>query len=150
MRTAANFAWGNRQLLMWQAREVFERVFGRTWEDLGMQLVYDVAHNIAKFEGHEITGATKQRVGAPQGGHAQLSPGHPEVPAAYQDLGQPVLIPGGHGAGASWVLVGQPGSMEQTSARPVPRHGAAVEPDRGSHEACGTVERSSTSCVAAA
>ena len=53
MRAAANFAWGNRQLLMWQAREVFERIFGRTWEDLGMHLVYDVAHNIAKFEEHD-------------------------------------------------------------------------------------------------
>ena len=48
MRAAANFAWCNRQLLMWQAREVFEAVFGRRWQDIDMQLIYDVAHNIAK------------------------------------------------------------------------------------------------------
>jgi tRNA-splicing ligase RtcB (3'-phosphate/5'-hydroxy nucleic acid ligase) len=60
MRAAANFAWCNRQLLMWQAREVFERVFGRTWQELGMDLVYDVAHNIAKFEEHRIADRTKR------------------------------------------------------------------------------------------
>src|SRR5690606_8469996 len=52
MRAAANFAWCNRQLLMWETREVFEKIFGRSWQQLDMQLIYDVAHNIAKFEQH--------------------------------------------------------------------------------------------------
>ena len=56
MRCAANYAWANRQLLMWQTREVFAEFFGRSWESLQMNLVYDVAHNIAKMEEHEIEG----------------------------------------------------------------------------------------------
>jgi tRNA-splicing ligase RtcB (3'-phosphate/5'-hydroxy nucleic acid ligase) len=113
MRAAANFAWSNRQLLMWQAREVFERVFGRTWEDLGMHLVYDVAHNIAKFEEHEVGGVPKRVWVHRKGATRAFPPKHPEVPAQYREIGQPVLIPGDMGR-ASWVLLGQPGSMEQT------------------------------------
>ncbi len=113
MCAAANFAWGNRQLLMWQARECFATVFNRTWEALGMSLVYDVAHNIAKLEEHAVDGVQKRvwvhRKGATRAFPAQ----HPETPAAYQHIGQPVIIPGDMGR-ASWVLVGQPGSMEQT------------------------------------
>ena len=60
MRAAANFAWANRQLLMWQTREVFAEFFGRSWESLQMNLVYDVAHNIAKLENHEVDGQVKQ------------------------------------------------------------------------------------------
>ena len=59
MRAAANYAWCNRQLLMWQARECFARVFGKTWEQLQMSLIYDVAHNIAKFEKHTVNDAEK-------------------------------------------------------------------------------------------
>src|ERR1700722_16990149 len=113
MRAAANFAWGNRQLLMWQAREVFERIFGRTWEDLGMHLIYDVAHNIAKFEDHDVDGVAK-RVWVHRKGATRAFPAnHPEVPEQYRQIGQPVLIPGDMRR-ASWVLLGQPGSMEQT------------------------------------
>ncbi|NOX57075.1 MAG: RtcB family protein [Planctomycetes bacterium] len=113
MQAAANFAWCNRQLLMWQTREVFETVFGRSWEDLQMNLVYDVAHNIAKFEEHQI-GDRKKRVWVHRKGATRaFPPGHSEVPARYRGIGQPVLIPGDMGR-ASWVLVGQPSSMEQT------------------------------------
>ncbi len=113
MRAAANFAWCNRQLLMWQTRLVFERVFGRAWTDLDMHLVYDVAHNIAKLEEHTIDGRWK-RVWVHRKGATRAFPaGHPETPAAYAAVGQPVIIPGDMGR-ASWVLVGQPGSMEQT------------------------------------
>jgi tRNA-splicing ligase RtcB len=113
MRAAANYAWCNRQLLMWQAREVFERAFGKSWEALGLDLVYDVAHNIAKFEEHE-TGGRKRRVWVHRKGATRAFPaGHPEVPIAYRAIGQPVIIPGDMGR-ASWVLVGQPGSMQQT------------------------------------
>lgn len=113
MRAAANYAWCNRQLLMWQARECFAKVFGRPWEELGMTLLYDVAHNIAKFEEHHVDGQ-KRRVWVHRKGATRCFPaGHPELPARYRQVGQPVIIPGDMGR-ASWVLVGQPGSMEQT------------------------------------
>jgi tRNA-splicing ligase RtcB len=113
MCAAANFAWCNRQLLMWQAREAFERVFNRGWEHLHMGLIYDVAHNIAKFEQHEIDGH-KKRLWVHRKGATRAFPAkHPEVPSMYQAIGQPVIIPGDMGR-ASWVLAGQSGSMEQT------------------------------------
>ncbi len=113
MRAAGNFAWCNRQLLMWQAREVFASLFGRGWDDLGMRLVYDVAHNIAKLEDHVI-GGKKMRVWVHRKGATRaFPPHHPEIPEAYREVGQPVMIPGDMGR-ASWVLVGRPGSMEQT------------------------------------
>lgn len=113
MRAAANFAWCNRQLLMMQAREVFARVFGRSWEELHMGLIYDVCHNIAKLEEHTVGGKTKQVWVHRKGATRAFPPGHPEVPSMYQGIGQPVIIPGDMGR-ASWVLVGQPGSMERT------------------------------------
>ena len=113
MCAAANFAWCNRQLLMHQARESFQKIFGRNWEQMGMELVYDVAHNIAKLERHTINGRDR-RVWVHRKGATRAFPaGHPETPAAYQQIGQPVLIPGDMGR-ASWVLAGQPGSMQQT------------------------------------
>jgi tRNA-splicing ligase RtcB len=113
MRAAANFAWCNRQLLMWQAREVFADVFGRSWQELQMNLIYDVAHNIAKFEEHTIDGRKKKVWVHRKGATRAFPPEHPEVPPIYRAIGQPVIIPGDMGR-ASWVLVGQPGSMERT------------------------------------
>ena len=114
MRAAANYAWCNRQLLMHQAREVFARVFGRPWESLGMDLIYDVAHNIAKFEDHDVgDGLLKSVCVHRKGATRAFPPGHPEIPLAYQAVGQPVIIPGSMGT-ASWVLAGLPGSMAET------------------------------------
>src|SRR6266542_2144186 len=113
MRAAANFAWCNRQLLMHQAREVFAVVFGRSWQELQMNLVYDVCHNIAKFEEHTVGGKTKRLWVHRKGATRAFPPNHPEVPEMYRAVGQPVLIPGDMGR-ASWVLVGQAGSMERT------------------------------------
>jgi tRNA-splicing ligase RtcB len=113
MRAAANFAWCNRQLLMWQAREGFASVLGVPWEKLQMSLIYDVCHNIAKFEDHVIDGKEKRVWVHRKGATRAFPPGHPEVPSMYQKIGQPVIIPGDMGR-ASWVLVGQPGSMEHT------------------------------------
>lgn len=113
MRAAANYAWCNRQLLMWQAREVFEKVFSESWLSLDMGLVYDVAHNIAKFEEHRIHAVDKKVWVHRKGATRAFPPGHAEIPERYQEIGQPVLIPGDMGR-ASWVLTGQPGSMEQT------------------------------------
>ncbi|HEX3869775.1 MAG TPA: RtcB family protein, partial [Pirellulales bacterium] len=113
MCAAANYAWCNRQLLMWQAREVFETVFGRSWQTLQMNLVYDVAHNIAKPEWHTIDGQSKRVWVHRKGATRAFPPDHPEIPDAYRAIGQPVIIPGDMGR-ASWVLVGSAGSMEQT------------------------------------
>jgi tRNA-splicing ligase RtcB len=113
MRSAANYAWANRQLLLWQTREVMADFFGRSWESLQMNLVYDVAHNIAKLERHTVDGRQKTVCVHRKGATRAFPPGHPEVPQRYQQIGQPVIIPGDMGR-ASWVLAGQPGSMEQT------------------------------------
>jgi tRNA-splicing ligase RtcB len=136
MRAAANFAWCNRQLLMWQTREVFEAVFGRSWETLRMNLVYDVAHNIAKLEEHQVAGRSRELWVHRKGATRAFPPKHPQIPQAYARVGQPVIIPGDMGR-ASWVLVGQPGSMEQTfgsachgAGRVMSRH-AAVRQAQG-------------------
>lgn len=113
MRAAANYAWCNRQLLMWQAREAFATVLGQPWESLRMSLVYDVAHNIAKLEEHTVGKATKKVWVHRKGATRAFPAGHPEVPSMYQGIGQPVIIPGDMGR-ASWVLVGQPGSMAKS------------------------------------
>jgi tRNA-splicing ligase RtcB len=113
MRAAADFAWCNRQLLMQQGREVFAKVFGRPWEELQMNLVYDVCHNIAKLEEHAVGGRRKRVWVHRKGATRAFPPNHPEIPAQYRAIGQPVIIPGDMGR-ASWVLVGQPGSMEKT------------------------------------
>ncbi len=113
MRAAANYAWCNRQLLMWQARECFAAVFGGTWQGLQMNLVYDVAHNIAKFEEHTIGGAARKLWVHRKGATRAFPAGHPELPEQYRGIGQPVIIPGDMGR-ASWVLAGQEGSMLQT------------------------------------
>jgi tRNA-splicing ligase RtcB len=114
MRAAANYAFCNRQLLTHQARQTLARFLGKSWEDLGLMLIYDVAHNIAKFEDHDVgEGVIKQVCVHRKGATRAFPPGHDETPDAYKSIGQPVIIPGSMGT-ASWVLVGQPGSMEQS------------------------------------
>ena len=112
MRAAANYAWCNRQLLMWQVREVFQDVFQKAWTALKMNLVYDVAHNIAKMEEHTVDGRVKRLCVHRKGATRAFPAGHPELPARYRGIGQPVIIPGDMGR-ASWVLAGEPGSMEK-------------------------------------
>jgi len=113
MSAAANYGFCNRQLLMWQARESFELTFGKGWEALQMGLIYDVAHNIAKLEKHTVNGEKKKVWVHRKGATRAFPAGHPEIPSQYAAIGQPVIIPGDMGR-ASWVLVGQPGSMEQS------------------------------------
>ena len=113
MACGANFAWANRQLLMHGVRQAFASVFGRKARPRDMPLVYDVCHNIAKMEEYEIDGRV-QRVCVHRKGATRAFPaGHPAVPEKYQSVGQPVLIPGDMGR-YSFVLVGAPGSMEQS------------------------------------
>ena len=105
MRAAANYAWNNRQCLMHLARKSFERVFGMGWQKLGMDLIYDVAHNIAKLEKHKVKGKEKTLCVHRKGATRAFPPGHPELPAKYQKTGQPVIIPGDMGRN-SYLLVG--------------------------------------------
>jgi len=113
MRAAANFAWANRQLLMHQVRELFAGFFSRSAEDLGMELIYDVAHNIAKIEQHTVDGRTMTLCVHRKGATRAFAAGHPELPTRYKSVGQPVIIPGDMGR-ASWVLAGQPGAMQRS------------------------------------
>ncbi len=113
MACGANFAWANRQLLMYGVRQAFASVFGRKAAPKDMPLVYDVCHNIAKMEVYEINGQ-QQRVCVHRKGATRAFPAnYPGVPEKYRSVGQPVLIPGDMGR-YSFVLVGAPGSIEQS------------------------------------
>lgn len=105
MSAAANFAWCNRQMIVHWVRESFERVFKRSAEDLELEIVYDVAHNICKIEEHDVDGRRAKVYMHRKGGTRAFPPGHPELPSEYRAVGQPVLIPGTMGT-ASYVLVG--------------------------------------------
>ncbi len=110
MRSSANFAWANRQCIAHAVRRAFESVLERSAESLGLTLVYDVAHNIAKFETHEVGGTPMRCLVHRKGATRAFPAGHPDVPAPYRAIGQPVLVPGDMGR-YSYVLVGRPGAM---------------------------------------
>ena len=111
MSSAANYAWSNRQMITHWTRESFEKTFGKSADQLDMGLIYDVAHNIAKIEEHDIEGEKKKVYVHRKGATRAFPPGHPAIPPEYRDIGQPVLIPGSMGT-ASWVLIGTPKSMQ--------------------------------------
>jgi len=105
MACAANFAFANRQLITHWVRETFERVMRMGPKRLQLDLIYDVCHNIAKLEDHEVNGKRRRVCVHRKGATRALPPGHTDVPEDYQDIGQPVLIPGDMGR-CSYVLVG--------------------------------------------
>ncbi len=111
MSAACNFAWANRQCITHWTRQAFERVFRQSAESLGLRLIYDVAHNIAKLEEHRINGEKKKVFVHRKGATRAFPRGHPEIPEKYRSVGQPVLIPGSMGT-ASYILLGQPKAME--------------------------------------
>ncbi|MCK5512436.1 MAG: RtcB family protein [Thermodesulfovibrionia bacterium] len=113
MKAAANYAWGNRQCIMHWVKEVFMRVFNAGPQTLGMSLIYDVAHNIAKVEEHTVNGRKTKLVVHRKGATRAFPPGHLELPSIYRDIGQPVLIPGDMGR-ASFVLLGTEKAMEES------------------------------------
>ncbi|MFC6824695.1 RtcB family protein [Halopelagius fulvigenes] len=113
MCAAINFAWVNRQLIMHRTRQVFERVFERDWEEMEMHLLYDVAHNIAKKEVHAVDGEDRELYVHRKGATRAFPAGRPELPSAYRDVGQPIIIPGSMGAG-SYVLRGGENSLDLT------------------------------------
>jgi len=112
MACGANYAWANRQMILHWVRQSFEETFKRSAEDLGMHQVYDVAHNIAKIEEHEVDGK-KTKVYVHRKGATRAFPReHPDVPERYRSVGQPVIIPGDMGSG-SYVLVGTDNVMKE-------------------------------------
>ncbi len=113
MACAANYAWANRQMLMHRTRETFEKTLGMGPRELGMRLLYDVCHNIAKIETLPVEGKEVRLCVHRKGATRAFPPGHPDVPAAYRKAGQPVLIPGSMGTG-SYVLAGTQGAFTET------------------------------------
>jgi tRNA-splicing ligase RtcB len=105
MYAAANYARANRHVLTDGVREAFEQVFRRSAREMGLHLVYDVAHNLAKIEEHDVDGERKKLCVHRKGATRAFGPGHPDLPARYAPIGQPVIIPGSMGT-ASYVLVG--------------------------------------------
>jgi len=112
MACAVNYAFSNRQAIMHWVRQSFQQVFKEDAEKFGLKLVYDVAHNIAKIETHQVDGGERKKVWVHRKGATRAFPrGHPEIPADYASEGQPVLIPGSMGT-SSWLLVGAEKAMQ--------------------------------------
>lgn len=119
MAAAANFAWANRHVLAHETRQAFAAAFGTSPEQTGMELVYDVAHNLAKIETHDLDGQFRRLCVHRKGATRAFGPGHPELSPDLLPVGQPVLIPGSMGT-ASWVLGGAEGNPAFATAA----HGA--------------------------
>lgn len=113
MAAAANFAWANRQMLMHWTRESFCQAMGSSPKQLGISLIYDVAHNIAKMEKHKVNGGEKILCVHRKGATRAFPAGHQDIPKDYQEVGQPVLIPGDMGR-YSYILVGTERAMAET------------------------------------
>ena len=113
MYAAANYAWANRQMITHWIRESFEEVLGKSARDMDMQIIYDVAHNIAKEETHDFKGNDVEVLVHRKGATRAFGTGREEVPLKYREVGQPVLIPGTMGT-ASYVLHGTQTAMEET------------------------------------
>lgn len=109
MACGANFAWSNRQMITWEIRQAWQEVFGKGGDELS--ILYDIAHNIAKLETHDIDGKAQKVIMHRKGATRAFGPGHPDIPEEYRAIGQPVLIPGSMGT-ASYVLVGTEEGMK--------------------------------------
>ena len=131
MSCGVNYAFANRQLITHWVRRVFAELLGRDDAELGLGVVYDVCHNIAKFEEHPVGNVTKRLCVHRKGATRAFPPGHPKTPLAYQETGQPVLIPGDMGR-ASYVLVGTEQAARETWGSTC--HGAGRVLSRGAAE----------------
>ncbi|UCC68200.1 MAG: RtcB family protein [Armatimonadota bacterium] len=130
MAAAANYAWANRQCITHWAREAFERVLDTSARRLGMGIIYDVAHNVAKLEEHEVNGERRRLCVHRKGATRALGPGHLKLLPLHRETGQPVIVPGDMGT-ASYLLVGTERAMKETwgstchgAGRVMSRHGA--------------------------
>jgi len=113
MTCAVNYAISNRQVLMHWVRHSFERHFKSSYKSLGMDLLFDVSHNVARFEEHKIDGRAEMLCVHRKGATASFPAGHPELPPLYKEVGQPVIIPGDMGT-HSFVLVGTEKALEES------------------------------------
>jgi tRNA-splicing ligase RtcB len=113
MRSAANFAWANRQAIAHWVRESFEKVMGAGAHKLGLRQVYDVAHNIAKIEEHQVDGKSRRLCVHRKGATRAFGPGDSRIPKQYREVGQPVIVPGDMGR-YSFLLVGTERAMKET------------------------------------
>ena len=113
MAAAANFARANRHTMTHGIRESFEEVYRRSAREMGLGLVYDVAHNLAKLEEHEVNGERRTLCVHRKGATRAFGPGHHDLPARYREAGQPVVIPGSMGT-ASYVLAGTARAMTRS------------------------------------
>ncbi|MFA6709747.1 MAG: RtcB family protein [Candidatus Methanomethylophilaceae archaeon] len=129
MSCGANYAWANRQMITHWIRESFEKVMKDSAENMGIDVVYDVAHNIAKKERHDVDGKTMDVVVHRKGATRAFCAGRPEVTMKYRDIGQPVIIPGDMSTG-TYVLVGLKGAMEESFGSSC--HGAGRQMSRKS------------------
>ncbi len=133
MNCAVNFAFTNRQIITHLIRNSFSEVFGKSYDELGMSLLYDVAHNIAKHEEHIVDGKKRKLYIHRKGATRAFPKGTAELPTKYRSVGQPVIIPGSMSTG-SYVLCGMEGSMKESfgsachgSGRVMSRHQALRE-----------------------
>ncbi len=113
MASASNYAWANRQVIMSRAEEAFLKALDISPRELGFSLIYDVCHNIAKIEEHVVDGESRRLCVHRKGATRAFPPGHSQIPRAYQQLGQPILIPGDMGR-YSYLLVGAEAAMNKT------------------------------------
>jgi len=113
MAAAANYAWTNRQCITHWTRESFMKVFGKSRRELGLEQIYDVAHNIAKIEQHTVNGKNHTLCVHRKGATRAFPAKHPDIPPVYRDIGQPVLIPGDMGR-CSYIAVGTEIAMRET------------------------------------
>jgi tRNA-splicing ligase RtcB len=113
MKGAANYAFANRQVLAHHIRRSFEQTLAGKVGNHHLFQIYDIAHNMAKIESHEVDGRKMKLCVHRKGATRAFGPGSPELPSVYRDIGQPVLVPGSMGT-ASWVLTGTKTSMAQT------------------------------------
>jgi tRNA-splicing ligase RtcB len=113
MKCAVNYAFANRQIITYLVRKTFEKVFNKSFDELGMEIIYDVAHNIAKLEEHEVDGKRMKLYVHRKGATRAFAKGREEIPKEYRAIGQPVLIPGSMGT-ASYLLLGSDGAMKET------------------------------------
>jgi tRNA-splicing ligase RtcB len=113
MSCAANYAFANRQCITHWTRECFVKVLGKSLQEIGLEMVYDIAHNIAKIENHKVNDKRLDLCVHRKGATRAFPAGHPDVPPKYQKIGQPVLIPGDMGR-YSYVLVGTETAMKET------------------------------------
>jgi tRNA-splicing ligase RtcB len=111
MQCAANMAFANRQVILHRIREVFSDVWQRDPVELGLHMVYDVAHNTAKLEEHEVDGERRQLLVHRKGATRAFGPGHPGLPACYRTTGQPIIIGGSMETG-SYLLAGVPSGAQ--------------------------------------